>query len=90
MASGNTQVGNTTANIDSGNYLLTAFGGTAALDRNFNNTNSSQGGLAIAFDLAPNSTDNPDQSVWGSISLGLSAANKNAGINSAVPHSHCL
>ncbi|BAY78897.1 hypothetical protein NIES25_53760 (plasmid) [Nostoc linckia NIES-25] len=85
VASGNTQVGNTTANIDSGNYLLTAFSGTAALDRNFNNTNS-QGGLAIAFDLAPNSTGNADRSVWGGISLGLSAANKNADINSAVPH----
>ncbi|MEJ6484640.1 Ig-like domain-containing protein [Nostoc punctiforme UO1] len=85
VASGNTQVGNSTANIDSGNYLLTAFSGTAALDRNFNNTNS-KGGLEIAFDLAPNSTGNADQSVWGSISLGLSAANKNAGINSAVPH----
>ncbi|BAQ65487.1 cadherin domain-containing protein [Geminocystis sp. NIES-3709] len=85
VGNGNTQVGNNTANIDSGNYLITAFGGTAALDRNFNNDNS-QGGLTIAFDLAPNSTGNGDQNVWGGISLGLSANDKNASIDSAVAH----
>jgi VCBS repeat-containing protein len=82
VGSGNTQVGNNTANIDSGNYLITAFSGTAAIDRNFNNANS-QGGLKIAFDIAPNSTGVDSQN-WGGISLGLSATDKNANINSAV------
>ena len=55
IASGNTQVGNPTAGIDGGNYLLTAGGATAALDRNFNGINA-QGGLRFSFDLAPNAT----------------------------------
>lgn len=85
VGSGNTQVGNPTAGIDGGNYLLTAFNGTAALNRNFNGLDS-QGGLKISFNLAPNSTNINDQNVWGGISLGMSAADKNAFINSNVPH----
>ncbi|MBL1209170.1 MAG: hypothetical protein FWJ34_05465, partial [Geminocystis sp. GBBB08] len=85
VGNGNTQVGNDTAGIDFGNYLITAFSGTAAIDRNFNNANS-QGGLRIAFNLAPNSTGNGDQNVWGGINLGLSATDKNASIDSGVAH----
>jgi hypothetical protein len=85
VGSGNIQVGNLTAGIDGGNYLLLASAGTASLDRNFNGT-TAQGGLKISFDLAPNATGNGDQSSWGSFSLGLSAANKNAYINAGVPH----
>ncbi|BAZ12675.1 YD repeat-containing protein [Calothrix sp. NIES-4071] len=85
VRSGNAQVGNPTAGIDSGNYLLTAYGGTAALDYNFN-TATSQGGLKISFNLAPNSTNLPDQTLWASLNLGLSAADKGSFVNSSVPH----
>ncbi|MDV2998799.1 MAG: hypothetical protein N5P05_000405 [Chroococcopsis gigantea SAG 12.99] len=84
-ANGNTQVGNNTGGIDSGKYLLTAFNGTAALDYNFNNA-VSQGGLQIRFGLASNSTGNSDTSVWGGISIGLSADDKNKFINWDTPH----
>ncbi|AIE75095.1 MULTISPECIES: S-layer family protein [unclassified Synechocystis] len=80
----NAQVGNPTANIDQGNYLLFGNNGRAALDRNFNGVNA-QGGLKISFDLAPNAT-NTDGSWWGGINLGLSEANKSAFINNNVPH----
>ncbi|MFN6485727.1 putative Ig domain-containing protein [Nostoc sp. DedQUE02] len=85
VGSGNAQVGNSTAGIDSGNYLLTAYGGTAALDYNFNGA-SSQGGLKISFNLAPNSTNLLDQTRWASLNLGLSAADKNTLIYNSAPH----
>ncbi len=85
VASGNTQVGNITAGIDGGNYLLTAYNGTAALDYNFDGVNSA-GGLRISFNLAPNSTNLPNQMLWGGISLGLSSLSKNAFINDSARH----
>jgi hypothetical protein len=81
---GNQQVGNNTGGIDSGNYLLSAFGGTTALDRNWKNALSG-GGQLIAFDMAPN-VGGGDSSFWAGISLGLSEANKNSSINGNVPH----
>lgn len=77
-----TQIGNSkTGNIDNGNYLLTAYGGTAALAYDFNQ-DVSQGGIRIDFDLAPNISGNTtDQTVWGSFNLGLSDAQKNYSVN---------
>ncbi len=83
--SGNQQVGNATGGIDGGNYLLSAFNGTSAVDHNFNQADS-QGGLLIAFDMAPNSVASGDTSVWTAISLGLSGANRNAFINTSPEH----
>ncbi len=81
----NTQVGNSTGGIDGGNYLLNAFfTGTAALDHNFNGSDSA-GGLSVSFDFAPNST-NHDASEWEAINIGQSAADKNGFINGG--HSH--
>ncbi|MFN6565565.1 MAG: beta strand repeat-containing protein [Nostoc sp. ChiSLP01] len=85
VGSGNAQVGNSTAGIDSGNYLLTAYGGTAALNYNFNGL-ASQGGLKINFNLAPNSTNLLDQTRWASLNLGLSSADKNKLIYNSAPH----
>ena len=86
VAVGNTQVGNATGSIDGGNYLLNAFGtGRAALDSNFNGS-SSAGGLAVSFDLAPNSVANGDATLWEGINIGQSSANKSDAINGA--HSH--
>jgi len=82
---GNAQVGNGTAGIDSGNYLLAAYNGTAALERNFNGINS-LGGLKISFNLAPNSTNLANQGLWGGINLGLPEANKNAYITNNISH----
>ena len=85
VGAGNTQVGNPTGAVDSGNYLLTAFGGTAALDYNFNGS-ASAGGLSVSFDMAPNSTAFGDTTNWQAINIGQSAANKNDFVNSANPH----
>ena len=86
VAVNNTQVGNGTGGIDGGNYLLNAFGnGRSALDYNFNGS-ASAGGLAVSFDLAPNSVANPDATLWEAVNIGQSSANKNDGIND--PHSH--
>ncbi len=82
---GNQQVGNATGSVDGGNYLLSAFNGTTALDHNFNDADSA-GGLLIAFDMAPNLVANADTSVWGAISLGLSQADRNAFINTGAEH----
>lgn len=81
----NTQVGNNTGGIDGGNYLLNAFfTGSAALDYNFNGS-ASQGGLSIAFDLAPN-IGNVGADTWEAINLGASSADKNGFVNGG--HSH--
>lgn len=85
VGSGNVQMGNPTAGIDAGNYLLVAGGGKAALDRNFNGA-LSQGGLKVSFGMAPNATGNIDQSVWGSFNLGLSSADKLSAVNAAANH----
>lgn len=82
---GNQQVGNPTGGIDNGNYLLGAFGGRTALNHNFDGAESA-GGLSISFDFAPNSTANGDTSVWESILIGLSEADKNIFINEAPAH----
>ena len=81
---GNTQVGNPTGGVDSGNYLLTAFGGRVSPDFNFNNTYSS-GGLSVSFDLAPNiNGGNPGD--WGSVNIGASAGGATAFVNDGTPH----
>lgn len=81
----NTQVGNNTGGIDGGNYLLNAFfNGTAALDYNFNGS-ASQGGLSIAFDLAPN-IGNVGADNWEAINLGASSADKNGFVNGGHTH----
>ncbi|MDB6070523.1 MAG: motif protein [Verrucomicrobiales bacterium] len=85
VGSGNTQVGNATGGIDGGNYLLSAFGATSALDKNFNGS-SSAGGISVSFDLAPNSVANGDATVWESINIGQSSADKNGVVNGG--HSH--
>ncbi len=85
VGSGNAQVGNNTGGIDSGNYLLLADSGSAALNFNFNGVNS-RGGLKYSFFLAPNVTASTDRAVWGSFNIGLSALNKNAFVNLNVPH----
>lgn len=82
---GNNQVGNNTGGIDGGSYLLNAFGGTTAINHNFNGADSA-GGLSISFDFAPNSTGNGDTTLWQAINLGLSDPNKNAGITDPAPH----
>ena len=82
----NTQVGNPTGGIDSGNYLLNAFfDGVSALDHNFKGAESA-GGLSISFDFSPNSTANGDTSVWEAVNIGQSAANKNGTINGGHNH----
>ena len=85
VRNGDARVGNTSLGIDSGNYLRITNNGTAALDRNFNLSNS-QGGLRIRFNLAPNPQGLLNQELGVSLSLGLSALNKNAAVNAAVPH----
>ena len=85
VRAGNTQVGNSTGGVDAGNYLLTAFGGTAALDHNFNGS-ASAGGLSVSFDMAPNSTAFGDTTNWQAINIGQSAADKNSFVNAPVPH----
>ena len=82
---GNTQVGNPTGGIDSGNYLLSAFGARTAIDHNFKGADSA-GGLSISFDFAPNSVGNGDTTVWESVLLGMSAADKNIAVNDAPAH----
>ncbi len=82
IANGSNQLGSIVFPIDSGNYLLTAFRGTAALDRNFDDSVSPTG-LEIAFKLAPNVLDAYDFT-WGGIRLGQSANDKNAGIDSGA------
>lgn len=84
VGNGNVQVGNPTAGIDAGNYLLVASSGTAALDRNFNGA-IAQGGLKISFDLAINTTGQTADN-WSSFNLGLSEANKNASVNASLSH----
>lgn len=81
---GNTQVGNNTGGIDSGNYLLSAFGGNSALDYNFNGS-ASAGGLSISFDLAPN-IGNVGADNWQAINLGAAFADKNGGVNGGQTH----
>ncbi len=82
---GNTQVGNPTGGIDSGNYLLSAFGARTAIDHNFKGADSA-GGLSISFDFAPNSTANGDTTFWQSLLLGMANADKNAAVNDPVSH----
>ena len=83
-SNGNNQVGNATGGIDGGNYLLNA-GGAAAINHNFKGAESA-GGMSISFDFAPNSIGNGDTTVWEGFSLGLSDADRNAGINAGVAH----
>ena len=82
---GNTQVGNATGGIDGGNYLLSAFGARTALNHNFAGLESA-GGLSVSFDFAPNSVGNGDTTVWESIELGMSDADKLAGVNGGQTH----
>ena len=81
---GNTQVGNSTGGVDAGNYLLTSASGNAALNHNFNGTDST-GGLLIAFDLAPDISA-AGAGNWCAINLGQAAADKNGSVNGAQTH----
>ncbi len=87
--SGNVQVGNgPTGPVDRGNYLLTAFGGAASPNHNFNGAEVGvipNSKLIVSFDMAPNLAP-IDPSDWGGISLGLAQANQTVFINSAAPH----
>ena len=87
----NVQVGNgPTGPVDRGNYLLTAFGGAASPDHNFNSVGGGDGRMIVSFDMAPNlnpNTADPNTtSEWGGITMGLSQANSTVFINGAVPH----
>ncbi|MDB5324122.1 MAG: hypothetical protein JWN40_5753 [Phycisphaerales bacterium] len=87
--SGNVQVGNgPTGPVDRGNYLLTAFGGAASPNHNFNGTDAGiipNSRIIVSFDMAPNLAP-IDPSDWGGISLGLSQAHQTAFINDGAPH----
>jgi hypothetical protein len=91
---GNVQVGNgPTGPVDRGNYLLTAFGGAASPNHNFNGTDAGvipNGKLIVSFDMAPNlapNTGDPNSTTeWGGISLGLAQANQTIFINNGAPH----
>jgi hypothetical protein len=88
---GNVQVGNgPTGPVDRGNFLLTAFGGAASPDHNFNSVGGGDGKIIVSFDMAPNlspNTADPNTTMeWGGISMGLSQANQAIFINGDVPH----
>ena len=86
---GNVQVGNgATGPVDRGNYLLTAFGGAASPNHNFNGSEpgvTPNGQMIVSFDMAPNlagaTADN-----WGAVNLGLAQANQTVFVNDG--HSH--
>ncbi len=85
---GNTQVGNVTGfggQPYGGDYLLSAFGARTALNHNFGGAESA-GGQSISFDFIPNTNANGDTTVWESIELGMSAADKLAGVNGGESH----
>ena|GEM_PF-5776031 len=77
--SGNAQIGNTTGDINNGNYLLTAFGGTASPNANF--VGSETGPVTISFDEAVNVLGSTDTTVWGAILVGLDQAHQLSYIN---------
>lgn len=81
---GNTQVGNTTGSVDAGNYLFTSASGNAALNHNFNGTDST-GGLLISFDLAPDITAAGAGNSCA-INLGQAVADKNGSVSGAQTH----
>jgi hypothetical protein len=89
-STGNVQVGNAaTGGIDRGNYLLTAFGGRAGLNHNFNGFDPGMtpgGPMLVSFDMAPNINAGGDTSVWGAVNVGLSKAHENASVNEAFAH----
>jgi hypothetical protein len=82
---GNVQVGNGGEPHDGGHVLLCAFGGTAALYYNFNNSRSA-GGLKISFDFDANSHNNADITHWCAVNLGASESDRNTGVNGAATH----
>ena len=87
-ADGNTQVGNDTGfggQPYGGDYLLSAFGARTALNHNFDGAESA-GGLSISFDFIPNTVANGDASIWESLELGMSDADKLTGVNGGASH----
>ncbi len=76
---GNTQVGNTTGSINNGNYLLTAFAGSASPNANF--VGSETGPITISFDEAVNVGAYSDTTIWGSIVVGLDSTHQTSFIN---------
>ena len=88
-AGGNVQVGNgPTGPVDRGNYLLTAFGGSASPDYNFNGSDPRMRAdrpILISFDMAPN-LGNADPGNWGAIDVGLAPDRRNVFVNDAAPH----
>jgi hypothetical protein len=92
MSSANeSQVGNTGSGdkviLDGGNVLLMAFGGGAEIGQNFAGPYS-QGGLSLAFDVAPDVRPGANSNSWVSISLGYDpgAAPAEYAINNSAAH----
>ena len=86
---GNAQVGNTGSGdktvLEGGNVLLLAGNGGVTLGRNFNGE-LSKGGLAIAFDAAPDVRNgNTNSSDWVALNIGQDA---NSGIAVNGAHTH--
>lgn len=69
--SGNCQVGNPTGSLDSGNYLLMAFGSETRLSHDFaTEANAVNSPLTISFDVAPELTDSNDATKWSALIIG--------------------
>jgi hypothetical protein len=89
MALGPGNYGHQLQNIDSPNALLVADWqqSTSSLNTNFNGTRSA-GGLRVSFDVNANPAvyGNADQTVWGALAFGASAANQLVDVNGAATH----
>lgn len=83
--SGNVQVGNSGEPHDGGHVLLCAFGGTAALNYNFNSSRSA-GGLKMSFLIDPNSHNHGDLSNWQAVNMGAAEGDRNTGVNGGAAH----